>query len=154
MSKRLLCTTALIFSACVSATDLVSQDPAKDRPDLGMVSAIRAEELDHSKVMDHAGWIADVFGPRVTGSQNLEKAGQWVQEQMKSWGLVNIHEERFPFGKGWELQHFDANLVEPNYQPLIGFPKSFTPGTKGRVTAEVIRVQIDSEEDHCSSTRA
>ncbi len=60
------------------------------------------------------------------------------------------HEPRFAGPgkrKGWELQHFDANLVEPNYQPLIGFPKSFTPGTKGRITAEVIRVQIDSEED-------
>jgi carboxypeptidase Q len=147
MSKRLLCTAVLIFSTCVSVTRLASQDPAKDHPDFGMLSAIRAEELNHSRVMDHAGWIADVFGPRVTGSENLEKAGQWAQEQMKSWGLVNVHEERFPFGKGWELQHFDANLVEPNYQPLIGFPKSFTPGTKGRITAEVVRVQIDSEED-------
>lgn len=30
---------------------------------------------------------------------------------------------------------------------MIGFPKSFTPGTNGRVTAEVVRAQIDSEED-------
>jgi carboxypeptidase Q len=147
MSKRLLCATVLIFGTCVSVTNLASQDAAKDRPDPGMLSAIRAEELNHSKVMDHAGWIADVFGPRVTGSENLEKAAQWAQEQMKSWGLVNIHEERFPFGKGWELQHFDANLVEPNYQPLIGFPKSFTPGTKGRVTGEVVRVKVESEDD-------
>jgi hypothetical protein len=137
----------MALGSCISAPILSSQEPAKDHNDLGMLAAIRAEELNHSKVMDHAGWIADVFGPRVTGSENLDKAGQWVQEQMKTWGLVNVHEERFPFGKGWRLDHFDANIVEPNYQPLIGFPKSFTPGTKGRVTAEVVRVQIDSEED-------
>lgn len=58
-----------------------------------------------------------------------------------------MHEERFPFGKGWALQHFDVSMVEPNYQPLIGFPKSFTPGTIGRITAHVARVQMDSEDD-------
>jgi carboxypeptidase Q len=82
--------------------------------DLGMLSAIRSEDLNHSQVMDHAGWIADVFGPRVTGSDDLDKAGQWVQEQMRSWSLVNVHEERFPFGKGWSLQHVDGSIVEPS----------------------------------------
>jgi hypothetical protein len=49
MSKRLLCRTILISGAFVSVTNLASQDPAKDRPDLGMLSAIGAEELNHSK---------------------------------------------------------------------------------------------------------
>jgi hypothetical protein len=147
MSKLRLYISMMVLGSYISAPSLSSQEPAKDQVDFGMLAAIRAEELNHSKVMDHAGWIADVFGPRVTGSENLDKAGQWAAEQMKAWGLANVHEERFPFGKGWRLDHFDANIIEPNYQPLIGFPKSFTPGTKGRVTAEVVRVQIDSEED-------
>lgn len=142
-----LSVSLFIAGFCLLSRILLAQDTAKENVDFGMVSAIRSEELNHSKVMDHAGRIADVFGPRVTGSENLDKAGQWVQEQMKSWGLVNVHEERFPFGKGWTLQHFDASMVEPNYQPLIGFPKSFTPGTKGRITGEVVRVKIDSEDD-------
>ena len=32
-------------------------------------------------------------------------------------------------------------------QPLIGFPGSWTAGTKGPVVADVVRVQIDSEAD-------
>lgn len=147
MSKLWKCISLLVLSGCVTAQTLPSHDEVDASVDPGMLSAIRSEELNHSKVMDHAGWIADVFGPRVTGSENLDRAGQWAQEQMKSWGLVNVHEERFSFGKGWSLQHFDASIVEPNYQPLIGFPKSFTPGTKGRITAEVVRVQVNSEED-------
>jgi len=147
MSKLWKCISLLLLSGCVTAQTLPSHDEVDASVDLAMLSAIRSEELNHSKVMDHAGWIADVFGPRVTGSENLDRAGQWAQEQMKSWGLVNVHEERFSFGKGWSLQHFDASIMEPNYQPLIGFPKSFTPGTKGRITAEVVRVQVNSEED-------
>jgi carboxypeptidase Q len=147
MSKLWKCISLLVLSGCVTAQTLASHDEVDASVNPGMLSAIRSEELNHSKVMDHAGWIADVFGPRVTGSENLDRAAQWAQEQMKSWGLVNVHEERFSFGKGWSLQHFDSSIVEPNYQPLIGFPKSFTPGTKGRITAEVVRVQVNSEED-------
>jgi carboxypeptidase Q len=147
MSRLWQCFSLLVLSGCVTAQTLPSHDEVDASVDLSMLSAIRSEGLNHSKVMDHAGWIADVFGPRVTGSENLDRAAQWAQEQMKSWGLVNVHEERFPFGKGWSLQHFDASIVEPNYQPLIGFPKSFTPGTKGRVAAEVVRLQVNSEED-------
>lgn len=137
----------LTLGALMHAGSLFAQQPAREKVDLGMLAAIRGEELNHSKVMDHASWIADVYGPRVTGSQNLEQAGDWIQGQLNAWGLQNIHEERFPFGKGWALQHFDASLVEPNYQPLIGFPKSFTPGTKGAVTGEVVKVEISSEAD-------
>jgi carboxypeptidase Q len=131
MSKLWKCISLLVLSGCIPVRSLLAEDKTSALIDLGMLSAIRSEELNHSQVMDHAGWIADVFGPRVTGFENLDQAGQWAQERMRSWGLVNVHEERFSFGKGWSLQHFDASMVEPNYQPLIGFPKSFTPGTRG-----------------------
>ena len=142
-----VCASLTLVGVSLWAQRSPGQEIAREHVDLGMLAAIRSEELNHSQVMDHAGWIADVFGPRVTGSENLDKAAQWAEAQMKSWGVANIHEEHFPFGKGWSLDHFDASMVEPNYQPLIGFPKSFTPGTKGRVIAELQRVQIDSEAD-------
>src|SRR6185503_9204171 len=63
------------------------------------------------------------------------------------WGLANAHQERWVFGKGWSLVRFSAQLVEPQIQPLIGFPHSWSSGTKGTVTAEVVRVQIADEAD-------
>jgi hypothetical protein len=42
---------------------------------------------------------------------------------------------------------FTAHLVEPQIQPLIGFPQEWSSGTKGPVTAEVVRVQIANEAD-------
>ncbi len=42
---------------------------------------------------------------------------------------------------------FSAHLVEPQVEPLIGFPGSWTSGTNGAVVAEVVRVQIENEAD-------
>jgi len=42
---------------------------------------------------------------------------------------------------------FHATMMEPQVQPLIGFPGSWTPSTSGTITAGVVRVQIDSEAD-------
>jgi hypothetical protein len=52
----------------VASTPLQSQDQTGEQVDDAMISAIRQQELDHSEVMDHVGWLADVYGPRVTGS--------------------------------------------------------------------------------------
>lgn len=124
-----------------------SQERVQESVDPGMISAIRDEELAHSQVFDHVSWLADVYGPRLTGTPQLKQAGDWVQKKFTEWGLANIHKEYWKFGKGWSLSHFDAHMVEPQIQPLIGYPKSWTPGTKGTVTAEVIRVEINSEAD-------
>ena len=97
--------------------------------------------------MDIVSWLADVYGPRVTGSPGFRQAGDWVQNRMGEWGLANVHKESWKFGKGWSLVHFDAHMIEPQISPLIGYPKSWTPGTKGTVSGEVVRVDIRSDAD-------
>lgn len=131
---------ALIAPLSPLAAQGESIDPA-------MIAKIRDVGLHHSQVMDHLVWLADVYGPRLEGSPATEQAGQWAMKTLRSWGLANVHEERFPFGKGWALQHFSAELVEPQVQPIIGMPKAWTPGTNGPVTAPVVRPDIESEAD-------
>ena len=124
-----------------------SQQHTQEPVDLGMISAIRDEGLSHPQVMDTVSWLADVYGPRLTGTPALRQAADWAQKKMGEWGLANIHKEAFKFGKGWSLVRFSAHMIEPQISPLIGYPKSWTPGTKGTVTAEVIRVDINSDAD-------
>ena len=124
-----------------------SQEREQESVDPGMISAIRDEGLAHSQVFDHVSWLADVYGPRVTGTPSFWQAGDWVQKKFTEWGLANVHKESWKFGKGWSLVHFDAHMVEPQIQPLIGYPKTWTPGTNGTVTAEVMRVDISSDAD-------
>ena len=115
--------------------------------DQAMISAIRDEGLSHSQVMDTVGWLADVYGPRLTGTPALKQAADWAQKKMGEWGLVNIHRENWKFGKGWSLVRFSAHMIEPQVSPLIGYPKSWTPGTKGTVTGDVVLAEINSDAD-------
>ena len=111
------------------------------------IAKIRDEGLNRSQVMDHISWLSDVYGPRLTGSPAILQASDWVLKKYKDWGLANGHRETWSFGKGWTLVRFHAHMIEPQVQPLIGFPGSWTPGTKGTITADVVHVQIDFEAD-------
>ena len=84
--------------------------------------------------MDHVGWLSDVYGPRLTGSPGFKQAADWAVKRLGEWGLANAKTEKWKFGKGWSLTRFQAHLLEPQRQPLIGYPKAWTPSTKGLVT--------------------
>jgi carboxypeptidase Q len=120
---------------------------AQSSVDLGAVSRIKQEALTRSQVMDHAGWLADVYGPRVTGTPNFEQAAEWAMKRMTEWGFSNVHQERFAFGQGWRVERFSANLISPVPQPIIGFPRTYSPSTSGIIAADVVRVDIQSDAD-------
>ncbi len=149
MTRILTITLALIFALDPSnlAIGALAQDDAKEKLDYAMIGRIKEEGLNRSQVMNHISWLSDVYGPRLTGSPTIKQASDWAQKRFKEWGLVNVHEEGWPFGKGWSLERFSANMIEPQVSPLIGYPKSWTPGTPGVVTAEVVYAPISSEAD-------
>lgn len=153
----LIATASLPAARAHRGGQAVAGDPAAARPGAGPTDAaaldyaaigrIRDEGLNRSQVMDHVFWLTDVYGPRLTGSPALQQAGDWAMKKFAEWGLVNAHQERWAFGKGWSLVRFNARLVEPRAQPLVGYPQSWTPGTNGTVVADVVRVRIASEAD-------
>src|SRR4029078_1146466 len=68
-------------------------------------------------------------------------------KKRSEWGLAIVHREDWDFGRSWSLERFSAHLVEPQVQPLIGFPKTWSVGTAGAVTADVVRATLASEAD-------
>ena len=121
---------------------------AQDAADEKINKIIRKHGLEQSKVMQTAFYLTDVYGPRLTGSPMLDKATKWAQDELTTWGLKNVHTEAWgPFGRGWELEHFEAHAVEPNYHPLIAYPKAWSPSTKGTLTGEVVYFKANSIED-------
>ncbi len=112
-----------------------------------LLAAIREEGLQRSQVMDHIVWLSDVYGPRLTGTPAIEEAGAWTMDTLRGWGLSNVRAERFAFGTGWTLERFHAHLVEPQVMPIIGYPKAWSSGTGGTVTAEVVRVDLRSRDE-------
>jgi carboxypeptidase Q len=120
----------------------------QDAADEKINKIIRKHGMEQGKVMETAFYLTDVYGPRLTGSPMLDKATKWAQDQLTKWGLENVHTEAWgPFGRGWELQHFEAHAVEPSYYPLIAYPKAWSPSTKGVLTGEVIYFKANTIED-------
>ena len=112
-------------------------------PDPEILNAIREEGFQRSQAMEIVSWLSDVYGPRVTGTPAIEAAKDWTADRMRAWGL-RVSEERFAYGRGWSLERFHAHLIEPQVMPIIGYPRAWTPGTDGAVTADVVRVDVSS----------
>jgi carboxypeptidase Q len=112
----------------------------------GVYDQIRAEETNNSKIMWIIHEVADVYGPRVTGTPNLRAAQDWAVETMKSWGLANPHLESWTFQPpsaahptpGWANIDLTADAVSPFTGQLIVKPLAWTPSTKGPVTASAV----------------
>jgi len=122
--------------------------PAQNNVDLSVLTRIKHEAFQNSQVMDDLFYLTDVYGPRLTNSPGHRQAAEWVMKRLREYGLQNVHEEPWgPFGQSWRLTYFSAHLLDPQYQPLIGFPLAWTPGTPGDIKAEPVMAVINTEAD-------
>jgi carboxypeptidase Q len=117
-------------------------------PDPAVIARFQEEESQNSHIMEVIGYLTDVYGPRLTNSPNIREAGEYAVKTLSAWGLANVHEETWgPFGRGWSNELFEANEISPRHFPVIAYPKAWTPGTNGAVTADSIYAKIEKEED-------
>jgi carboxypeptidase Q len=116
-----------------------AQTPAPDPND--PIARIKDEGMNRSQVMQTLSYLSDVIGPRLTASPGMKRANEWTRDQMTKWGMQNAHLEPWgPFGRGWTLKRFSAEVVEPLTIPLIAYPKAWSPGTNGVLNGEVVYV--------------
>jgi carboxypeptidase Q len=102
---------------------------------------IRAEEKDHSQIMHTMHYLADVYGPRLTGSPNHKAAADWAVKEMTSWGFANAHLEPWDFGHpGWVNERASGYALSPFHDQLTFKVLAWTPGTNGTVTAQVFQL--------------
>jgi hypothetical protein len=134
-----LCHIALIATGIAAAQDKVDLDAA---------NRIRDTALNHSQIMEMVGYLTDVTGPRLTGSPNLKRGEEYARDRLRDWGLENAHLEAWgPFGRGWSMDGFIANVLSPRFSPLIAYPKAWSPGTKGVVRGEVVLLDVRTVAD-------
>jgi carboxypeptidase Q len=158
MPKRLL-PVAVLAGSCLllPAYALRAQDAAtkaapaqasdaKEKKD--PIQQIKDEGLKNSQVMTTLSYLTDVIGPRLTASPNMKEANVWTRDRLANWGLENAHLEAWgPFGRGWVLERFSAQVVEPQCIPLIAYPKAWSPGTDGPILGEVVYFDVKEEAD-------
>lgn len=137
----------IVHSLALFVLPIAASAQTTERLDYQMLGRIRDEGMQRSQVMDIVSWLADVHGPRLTGSPGFKQAGDWTIETLKKWGMANVHYEPWAFGRGWSLERFSAHMIEPQIQPLIGYPKAWSPGTGGAIIGDAVQVLINSPAD-------
>ncbi len=116
---------------------------AQEKVDDATIERIKDEAMNHSQVMDIMSWLSDVYGPRLTWSPNATRAKIWAMNELKSWGVANVHEETWdtPPGLGWENERFSMMAVSPVPFIVEAVPRAWSAGTNGPVTGPAVRVE-------------
>ncbi len=140
----LLCCTIFLALAASAQT-------SGEKIDSAAFAQIRDEGMNRSGVMEIESYLADVYGPRLTGSPGYVRAADWAVSKLASLGLANAHTEKWgPFGRGWDLKRYSANVIGHQNFPLFSYPKAWSPGTGGTQTGEVI--YFDATTDSALAT--
>lgn len=150
MIRRQFAAALLLFALLVPYVAFAQQGtappPAPDASD--PIVRIKDEGMKRSQVTTTLSYLSDVIGPRLTASPGMKRANEWTRDTMTKWGLQNARLEAWgPFGRGWTLKRFSAQVTEPQTVPLIAFPKAWSPGTDGTLTAEVVYFDAKDEAD-------
>lgn len=131
-------TRTLAAAALLCAVGAFASDRAPV-VDWDTAARIREEGLQRSQVMDIVGYMTDVLGGRLTLSRDMTRAQLWAKGKMEALGLENVTIEPFmDYGAAWDNEYFSLHMLEPDYQPMTGFPLAYTSGTKGKVAAPVV----------------
>ncbi len=108
---------------------------AQEPVDRAIITKIRDEGVNRSQVHHTFTHFTEVIGPRLTATPAYKTAAEYSQSKLKEWGLENPRLEAWEFGRGWELQKFTLEMIEPRYMPLIGYPEAWSAATAGELTA-------------------
>jgi carboxypeptidase Q len=119
------------------AAILVSVSAGAANVPVTLIDAVRKSEFAYQRLAR----LCDTFGPRFSGTTNLEAALDWILAQMKKDGLENVHGEKVMVPH-WVRGAESAQLLAPRARPLpmLGLGGSIATPPEG-ITAEVLVVK-------------
>jgi hypothetical protein len=130
MFRRKFAGVLLIYVLLVPVFSLGQTAPKIFETPADVAKQIKEEGTKRSQVMQTLSYMSDVIGPRLTGSPGMKRANEWTRDTLAKWGLQNARLEQWgPFGRGWTLKRFYANVDGPTAFPLFAYPKAWSPGT-------------------------
>src|SRR5664279_2041031 len=102
-----------------------------------LIRAATETDFAHRRLAE----LCDTFGPRFSGTTNLEAAIDWALASMKSDGLENVHGEDV-LVPHWVRGEESVELLAPTHQklPMVGLGGSVATPKKG-ITAPVLVVR-------------
>ena len=106
---------------------------------------IISEALSDSTAYERLAYLCDTFGPRLSGSNNLEESINWILKEMKKDGLDEVQGERVKV-PSWKRGNESVRLLRPFKKELamLGLGSSVKTPRTG-ITADVVVVNDFNE---------
>jgi carboxypeptidase Q len=152
MSKRLALAATFIVSLVIAPAG--QSNPAS----LDAIRPAAARLIAESQRTDFA-WqrlavLTDTFGPRLSGSDALERAIDWAVAEMKKDGLENVHKEPVMVPK-WVRGRESLDLIEPVRQPLpmLGLGNSVGTPAAGIEADVLVVASMDELKAHAADAK-
>ena len=64
------------------------------------------------------------------------------KENSKAGASPTLTSKRGPFGRGWEVKRFAAQVIEPQAFPIIAYPLAWSPGYDHPIEGDVIYIDL------------
>lgn len=139
--------SAMMFAFAMLMQMVVVANAQYSNKDIEIYAKIRKEAMDNSQIMNTLHKFSDVYGPRLTGSPNLEEAGKWAMRQMDQWGFDKTEMEPFDWGSpGWTNDRATGHIITPVKDQLTFEVLAWTPGTNGTVTGGAVAMNIPTKQ--------
>jgi carboxypeptidase Q len=135
------------FGSLIATALIVAAPAAQESVDRAMVDKIRREGLDNSQVHVTFSHFVTTIGPRLTASPEYKAAAEWSRQQLARWGLRDARFETWEFGRGWTLDKFTIEMIEPRYMPLVGYPEAWSASMAREVEAVPLFIGDKSPEE-------
>ena len=147
--SRIPVVAAAIVLAAICTRPALAQDLTVDTS--GAATLID-QALHHSAVAENLRYLADVIGPRLTGSPAVHRANEWTLERFKAYGLEG-HLEAWMFVGTWTRGAMRAQLLAPRQHDVTGASWAWAPGTGGFTrTGPVVRIDASSADSLAHAT--
>lgn len=121
---------------------------AQEPVDQAIIVRIKQEGFQHSQVLETAVGLSDLNGPRPAGTAAYRSAAEWARARLAGWGLAGAALESWGLhARGWQLDRFSVEMLEPYYLRITAFPRRWSSPTAAPVTGAVVHVHLDADSD-------
>ena len=136
----------IFLLAILAAAPAAAQTASQTAVDTAGAGVLIDQAMNHSEVMQNLEYLADMIGPRLTGSPAMKRANDWTAERFKAYGL-GATLEPWQYGVTWERGPATFRITEPFQRNLVGHSWAWTAGTGGKtLSGPVVLVDVSTPE--------
>jgi carboxypeptidase Q len=130
------------------STEAAKGEVSKPDPVVEMDAKILGQvKADQTELKADLQYLVDRIGPRLTGSEQLDRASHWTMERFKELGLSNSHLEPWTIANRWTRGASSGRILSPTSQMLTLAATGWSPSTNGPVRGPLVGLAVERVED-------